>query len=687
MDSAHHTLTDDSARHTLTDDSATHPLALMDAESSEMIAAAEAYKKRKEEIERNTEEFFRGVRICNNIWFMCFLDGTASMDPCLKAVKQALEKMVRRLSNEYPSATIKVAAVIFRDPLEANGDMDSIHFNRHVVLPFGDVKAFSSFMKGVQASGGGDDPEDWAGGFELALPLLDAVPSTDTVFWAHVCDSYAHGLGDGYGIDNHHTPEQRDRLSAALKILATHVNRLQSFEYHYFVPKRFPASYVSRAVQTFKTMFANTLPDPALVGDVFHLSTCTNLEDTFMNSVFTSISAMSVAAGGRTVGRIDPFAPSTEILTHADFFAPFGLNLHLPADKDAAVQMTSRGVRDAIAFSGLRVQRAQFPTRPNFQRDLCAYAEEAKTLPYFQTGFFGFSRHLMAAGLGKRTLQVSSSTSSDVVVFMHPTPMGRGRERAVCNGIIWSNLDPDVKKKLVSMGNDDVDDVVDIFSSSKDAAHDQTRAVLKFDMLGVSDPERKTAVHTVGLWLEVMFNRIVQRMGVPLPTIEVLSPIVLEFDDDIRCKKPDKLFFSKTKKLAGVKVLGEFALDGDFMKYVNNDGARSHRMDGTDNESYCKKEVVLDLLNIATAFWTNFNMVLTDLQGVYDNNKKLFVLTDLAIAAKNPMAFDEATNLGKPAVLKVIREAHYHAVRDAPAVYDEFMDKSGIHRRAFAPYG
>ena len=72
---------------------------------------------------------------------------------------------------------------------------------------------------------------------------------------------------------------------------------------------------------------------------------------------------------------------------------------------------------------------------------------------------------------------------------------------------------------------------------------------------------------------------------------------------------------------------------------------------------------------------------------MYDNNKKLFVLTDLAIAAKNPMAFDEATNLGKPAVLKVIREAHYHAVRDAPAVYDEFMDKSGIHRRAFAPYG
>ena len=673
----------DFAHYTLTDDSAVHPLALtFGAESSEMMEAAEAYERRKDDIERRTEEFFRNVRICNDIWFVCFLDGTGSMDPCLKAVKQALEKMVRRLSKEYPSATIKVAAVIYRDPLESGPDKSPD--GMHSVLRFGDVSAFSSFMKGVQAMGGGDEAEDVAGGLELALPLLDAVPSTDTCFFAHVSDSYAHGLGDDdAGGDNHNTQEQRDRLSDALEKLATHVNRMESFEYHYFIPRRSPSSTVSRAVQNYKNVFAEKLPDPALVGDVFKLCSCDDLEQTFMNSVFTSISAMSVAAGGRKVGRIDPFAPSMEILTHNDFFAPLGLNLHLPPEKDAVLEMTASGVRDSIAFSGLRVQRAQFPTRPHFQRDLCAYADEAKTLPFFHKGFYGFSQHLVASGLGKRTFEASISRSSDVVVFIHPTPMGRGRERTVCNGIVWSNLDPDVKKKLVSMGTDDVDDVVKLLTCSKGATHEQTRAVFKFDMLGVSDIECKIAVHTVGLWLEAMFNRVVGRMDVALPTIEVLSPIVIEFDDDVRCKKPGKHFFLKTKKLAGAKVLGELALHGEFMKYVNNDGARSPRMDGQDNESYSQREVVLDLLNLATAYWTNFTMVLTDLQGVYDDDKKLFVLTDLAIAAKNPMAFDQTTNLGKPAVRKVICEAHHHAKNDAGTVYDEFLTKSGIPRHAF----
>ena len=79
-------------------DPVSHPLMLTAlADNSEMIAAADEYAKRKKEIEEKTEEFFQNVRICNNIWFVCFLDGTGSMAECLKQVKGALEKMVRRL--------------------------------------------------------------------------------------------------------------------------------------------------------------------------------------------------------------------------------------------------------------------------------------------------------------------------------------------------------------------------------------------------------------------------------------------------------------------------------------------------------------------------------------------------------------------------------------------------------------
>ena len=60
------------------------------------------------------------------------------------------------------------------------------------------------------------------------------------------------------------------------------------------------------------------------------------------------------------------------------------------------------------------------------------------------------------------------------------------------------------------------------------------------------------------------------------------------------------------------------------------------------------------------------------------------MLTDLAIASKNVLAFDAATNWGPLAVKKVVCDARYNAKTHAPEVYEKFLSVFGIKDDVFA---
>jgi hypothetical protein len=638
------------------------------AYNDEAIALAAKYAERKAHVEEKAKMFFETLRVRNDIKFFCFLDGTSSMESCLNASKKAVERMARKLCKEYAESTVKCGAVIFRDPLEGSDEA-----NRHEVLPFGDVASFSKFMKGVKATGGGDEAEDVAGGLKLALQILKEVSESDTVFWAHVSDSHPHGLSPEEGSDHHNNQTQRDELSDVLGQLVARSKQFASFEYHYFLPKRNVRLHTRKAVDEYKRMLASKLDDPADIGNFFKLCLCTDLEDAFMNSVYNSVSLSIVAAGEDK--KIDMFAPCTRITTQKDIFSKYGMMLDIPPEDNAVFRMSPSAMTDAIAFSGAKLRKADFPRSPCFQRHLAEYAKEALTLDLFQSGFAGFSQHLYAQPYGKRTFEVSSLTSTDILLFVNPKPFGRGRERAVCHGMVCENVDEVTTKEIVSMGTGDIEGIVERIVNKESIT--LTPAVFKFSIIGdaaLLDVDAKIAIHTVALWCSSSFNRTLPFVKSSLPIVEVLSPFVIKFDDQVRCKQPGKTSFVKTKNLDGIKVLGEFSLEetgSPFEKRINNDGARSHKMDGEDNSDYPTKEVVLDLFNLATSAWTGLNLVFTDIQGVFHNQH--FVLTDLAIASKNKMAFDETVNWGAPAVKKVVLEARLNAKTHAPEIYAKFL--------------
>ena len=652
---------------------------LVDEEEQEALAAAaaERFAKHKSMAEAKARAFFEDIRVHNNIWFLCFLDGTGSMQGCIDASKKAMQQVARRLVKEYSESVVKCAAVIFRDPLEKDRkDGTSDENNEHQVLPFGDIKTFSVFMDNVQASGGGDEAEDVAGGLELAIPLLTDIPDTDTVFWAHVSDSFPHGMVGSLhpGVDRHNTSTEFVRLEEALTRIAQISQRFVSFEYHYFFPKSDVSTLAKNAVTKYGELYTKALDDDAARAPI-KICAFENLKEAFMNSVYSSVSVSVVAHADLTIEQwntFDAFAPA-KTTTHKDVFAQYGFEFDL-APKEHAVFDLSADIKASVGFMQTRVVRANFPRSSAFQQDLYKYVKRVDTFSHFTSGLSTFYRHIAAdqAILGKRTFEDSRSTSSDTVVFVKAEPCGRGRERVVCHGEVCDGVDSILQADLIAMGAGDVNAIVQKLSQPPVV---RTPSVFKFSMLDHAahyDIDAKIAIHTTALWCANMFNRRLARVG-PLPKVEILSPIVLEFDETARCKPAGKLSFVQTKKLAGTRLLGECSLQKTgckWIKYVNNDGSRNWTsMDPNTNAEYVEKEIVLDLFNLATAAWTGTNMVFADLQGVFHMGR--FVLTDLAIAAKNQLAFDQTSNLGELAVKKIVREAR-EEVKGTP-IYREFL--------------
>lgn len=115
---------------------------------------------------------------------LCFMvDCTGSMASYIQEVKEKIQMIVDRSKGEFPDLNLAVAFVGYRDHCDGA--------QRTVVLNFtASVLQFKSFVGSVQATGGGDAPEDVFGGFEEVTKLTWNEP-TRILF--HIADSPCHG--------------------------------------------------------------------------------------------------------------------------------------------------------------------------------------------------------------------------------------------------------------------------------------------------------------------------------------------------------------------------------------------------------------------------------------------------------------------------------------------------------------
>jgi len=110
------------------------------------------------------------------------IDATGSLGPYLEGVKNQIRAIAREVKRAHLGLRLRMALVAYRDIEESN---------RFEVLDFvSSVEEFENFVATIEADGGGDTPEDIAGGLQQANSLSWKNP-TRVVFL--IADAPCHG--------------------------------------------------------------------------------------------------------------------------------------------------------------------------------------------------------------------------------------------------------------------------------------------------------------------------------------------------------------------------------------------------------------------------------------------------------------------------------------------------------------
>jgi hypothetical protein len=93
--------------------------------------------------------------------------------------------MAIKLRMQTPDIHIIFGCVCYRDPVDSPSDKHQVHQLEE------DIDQMVSFLATVPAMGGGDGPEDWVGGYGLALDAIQWRNGAKTII--HIADAPAHG--------------------------------------------------------------------------------------------------------------------------------------------------------------------------------------------------------------------------------------------------------------------------------------------------------------------------------------------------------------------------------------------------------------------------------------------------------------------------------------------------------------
>ena len=133
-----------------------------------------------------------------NFNIVYLVDATFSMDSSIKTVANYCIDISNILNKEETLYKFKFGAVFYRDPLDTKRNIEP---DKNEYIPLTDnMKKFQPIVRGIEAKGGGDLPEDWASGYYLALNNMNWENGYKLII--HIADYGAHGkeytLNDKY---------------------------------------------------------------------------------------------------------------------------------------------------------------------------------------------------------------------------------------------------------------------------------------------------------------------------------------------------------------------------------------------------------------------------------------------------------------------------------------------------------
>ena len=123
------------------------------------------------------------------------IDATGSMGSYLQAAKDQCINISNELKTKFNNYDYQFGGIFYRDPIDSNSDKNDMFDLTD------DVPSLKSFISKMEAYGGGDYAEDWAGGYDLAVNKIKWRYGLRLII--HICDADAHGRDYSTSGDNH----------------------------------------------------------------------------------------------------------------------------------------------------------------------------------------------------------------------------------------------------------------------------------------------------------------------------------------------------------------------------------------------------------------------------------------------------------------------------------------------------
>ena len=129
------------------------------------------------------EPLRRAMGAGKSLDMMFIIDCTGSMGSWINTCKQEIKAIIDCVRNQHFNIKIRISIVAYRDHCDGEDISEVFRFSD-------DIAACQKFLKDLRATGGGDMPEDVAGGFENALKQDWQAKSKYAIF---IADAPCHG--------------------------------------------------------------------------------------------------------------------------------------------------------------------------------------------------------------------------------------------------------------------------------------------------------------------------------------------------------------------------------------------------------------------------------------------------------------------------------------------------------------
>ena len=174
-------------------------------------------EKVKFKLDKNPKYFYKYPKIPFDVVYL--VDATVSMGESINKVKKYCVEIAKILEKQMMLFDFNFGAIFYRDPVDSKTDQHE-YFNLN-----NNIENLQREMQKIKEQGGGDIPEDWVGGYAIALKYMNWRNGNKLII--HIADAGAHG--SEYSLKDKY-PSEGPKLDALISEFASNKINIIAFK-------------------------------------------------------------------------------------------------------------------------------------------------------------------------------------------------------------------------------------------------------------------------------------------------------------------------------------------------------------------------------------------------------------------------------------------------------------------------